>query len=515
MTTHSNDSNQSGRPQAPQKPAGKPLSPPPQSPTPIPVAPVHHPAPQQSGIIPPYQPPHDFTTPPTPGHRPDPQQAQQPLAAPRPQATVDEVSQSTIESQPEAEPPQKFIKTKSKPNRLIKSMQLIMSITFFAAIGLAGFVMFTRHQVDKPGPLTQTVIFEVGKGQGLNTISARLHKDGIISNKRLFAMHAVTSKTAKKLKAGKYSIPQGASMQAVLDILVRGKAIYYQVTLPEGWTSEQIVNVLKAHPQLAGSINEVPAEGSLMPDTFQFSEGANRQKLLTTMADAQKKFLATLWSARQQNLPLKTPQEALILASIVEKETGRSSERKRVAGVFINRLRKGMKLQSDPTIIYGLVGGKGRLGHPLRRSEMKKKTGYNTYQIQGLPPTPIANPGRKSIEAVLNPADTKDLFFVADGTGGHAFAPNLRLHNKNVSNWRKIEAERRREKKRKEAELKRLAKLEKQKIIPQKSMPGITVTPPGQTPLQASKLSVALEKPSSKATSIWGNDIPLPTRKPH
>ena len=203
---------------------------------------------------------------------------------------------------------------------------------------------------------------------------------------------------------------------------------------------------------------------------------------------------------------LKPPNEALILASIVEKETGRSSERKRVAGVFINRLRKGMKLQSDPTIIYGLVGGKGKLGHPLRRSEMAKKTGYNTYQINGLPPTPIANPGRKSIAAVLNPADTKDLFFVADGTGGHAFAPTMKGHNNNVRKWRKIEAKRRAEKKRKEAEQARLAALETKAERPQKDTPENRIPRGKQLPIKRQCKSIA--------ANGWGNDIPLPTRKP-
>ena len=421
---------------------------------------------------------------------------------PRYAAPANPVPQNAPPSEPEQ--PQKFLKTKKKRSGTIKMMQLMMSLTFFAAIGIAGFVMFTRLQVDKPGPLAKEVLFEVGKGQGLSAISSRLQKEGIISNRRLFAMHAVASKSAKKLKAGKYAIPQAASMQDVLNILVKGKAIYYQVTLPEGWTSEQIVNALKAHPQLAGSVDAIPPEGSLMPNTFQFSEGANRKQLLAKMAKAQQKYLLDVWSKRQKDLPLKTPEEALILASIVEKETGRSSERKRVAGVFINRLRKGMKLQSDPTIIYGLVGGKGKLGHPLRRSEMKKKTGYNTYQIDGLPPTPIANPGRKSIAAVLNPADTKDLFFVADGTGGHAFAPTMKGHNQNVRKWRKIEAVRRAEKKRKEAELARLAALEKKRKTtdktPEKSMPGVVIS------------SASSNEP--KKDTGWGNNIPIPTRKP-
>ncbi len=401
-------------------------------------------------------------------------------------------------------PPAKFLKTKKPQSRVIKLMQLMMSLTFFVAIGLAGFVMFSRHQVDKPGPLTEDTIFEVVRGQGLSTISDRLQKNGIVSNKRLFAMNVVANKAAKKLKAGKYSIPKGASMQEVLDILVRGKAIYYQITLPEGWTSEMIVNALNAHPQLTGRIEAIPPEGSLMPNTFQFSEGQTRQGLLDKMTEAQSKILARAWAERQPDLPLKTPQEALILASIVEKETGVASERRHVAGVFINRLRIGMKLQSDPTIIYGLVGGKGKLGHPLRRSEMNKKTGYNTYHISGLPPTPITNPGRLSIEAVLNPAKTKDLYFVADGTGGHAFAPTLKQHNENVRKWRKVEARRRQEKQAREAEKKRLAALEKKTAAPapviEAGLPGISLQ--------------SLENTAAKTSKKWKNDIPPPTRNP-
>jgi UPF0755 protein len=439
---------------------------------------------------------------------------------------VEPVPQHDAGSDPEAqvapeaalvtEKPVNFLKTRKKPHRIIRTMQFVMSVTFFIAVGLAGFVMFTRHQIDKPGPLTQDTIFEVGKGQGLSTISARLQESGIINNKRIFAMNAIASKAAKKLKAGKYSIPKKASMQKVLSILVKGKAIFYRVTLPEGWTSQQIVNALNAHPQLVGTINAVPPEGSLMPDTFQFSEGENRNKLIDKMTTAQANYLDRLWAERQPDLPFKTKEEALILASIVEKETGRSSERKRVAGIFINRLRKGMKLQSDPTIIYGLVGGKGKLGHPLRRSEMNKKTAFNTYQIPGLPPTPIANPGRKSIEAVLNPAKTKDLYFVADGTGGHAFAPNIKLHNKNVRKWREVEAERRREQKRRESEQKKLAVLEKKKTKSEKNLPGIIVRDvPETAPKSALPMAVGANSPSPPNPHGWSNNIPLPVRKPH
>lgn len=403
-------------------------------------------------------------------------------------------------------PPQK--KKKLRQNKIVRSLQLSMTLFFFGALALAAFFMYSRYQIDRPGPLTERTIFEVEKGYGLNAIASQLKKAGIIHDKRIFALHAIASKKAKKLKAGKYAIPKAASMHRVLNILVQGKAIFYQVTIPEGRTSQQAVAILNAHPQLVGTITEVPPEGSLMPETYRFTDNTNRNQILQQMIKAQSDHLAAQWALRQPDLPLKTPQEALILASIVEKETGQASERPRVAGVFINRLRRGMKLQSDPTIIYGLVGGAGKLGHPLRRSEMNKQTAYNTYQIKGLPPTPIANPGRKAIEAVLNPADTKDLYFVADGTGGHAFATNIRGHNNNVQNWRRIEAERRLKEKRLAAERK-LAEKIAAATKAKKSQPvlqGVGVVEPKG---ESEPVAGAAAEPS-----VWTNQIPLPVRKP-
>jgi len=213
------------------------------------------------------------------------------------------------------------------------------------------------------------------------------------------------------------------------------------VTLAEGLTSYQVVQRLMAHPELRGEIAEIPPEGRLLPDTYKFGSNDTRQDIIERMRAAQAKFLAKVWPTRDPDIVVTTPEEALILASIVEKETGRADERPRIASVFENRLKKKMRLQSDPTIIYGLVGGKGALDHPIQQEELDRETGYNTYKINGLPPTPIANPGRAAIEAVLRPAKTKDLYFVADGSGGHIFAPTLDEHNKNVVAWRKIERE--------------------------------------------------------------------------
>ena len=499
MTDHSNNGNHPDRPYTPLIPGQRPAAPP------------QH-APQQQGQLSPQQIPQGYVS---PQQQADNQNYQhyEPHDASQQYQPVIQPDGGHGNGGPQK--PAKFLKTKKRPSRFLRFMQLGMSLVFFAAIGLAAFVMYARLQLDKPGPLAQKTIFEVSKGQGLSTIAEGLQKQGIIRNKRLFKLNPATLQVAKKLKAGKFAIPEKASMQDVLDILVRGRAVFYKVTIPEGLTSQQAVAILKNHPQLSGSISAIPPEGSLMPNTYQFDAGANRSDILIKMSKSQQEFITKYWPQRQKDLPFKTPQEALILASIVEKETGISSERKRVAGVFVNRLKKGIKLQSDPTIIYGLVGGQGKLGHPLLRSEMKKKTGYNTYQIAGLPPTPIANPGRKAIEAVLNPADTKDLFFVADGSGGHAFAPTLKLHNKNVRKWREIEAKRRAEKKRREAEEKRLAALEEKLKSQVKPLPGVTVsTPDAKVP--PALPGAAIIDPASKklVKGQWHNNIPLPSRKP-
>lgn len=317
------------------------------------------------------------------------------------------------------------------------------------AIGLLFF--FIKDQFDSPGPLEHATVITIPPGTGLNRIASVLQREGVITDSRIFVGSAIYFKAQKKLKAGEYEFPKQASMRQVLDRLVEGKAILQKATIREGLTSAQVVALLNNHEMLSGEISSVPAEGSLLPDTYKFSRNMNRAELISRMQAEQRKFVKRLWPQRSEGLPLQSPEEAVILASIVERETGLASERRRVAGVFINRLKKGMRLQSDPTIIYGLVGGQGSLGRPIRRSEISKKTPYNTYQIDGLPPTPIGNPGRASIEAVLNPEDTNDLFFVADGTGGHAFASTLRGHNRNVARWRKIEREIRAEQKRRKA----------------------------------------------------------------
>jgi UPF0755 protein len=282
----------------------------------------------------------------------------------------------------------------------------------------------------------------IPKGEGVSGIAERLEHDEVIADRGLFMtsiIYFMYLRGTGALKAGEYEFRKQASMRQVLDTLVEGKSIAHKVTLAEGLTSQQMVERIEASPDLKGTITAIPAEGTLLPDTYRFQIGDSREDIIERMQVAQKKFLAKMWEERDPDIVVQTPEEAIILASIVEKETSRADERPLIASVFQNRLRKKMRLQSDPTIIYGLVGGKGVLDHPIQQEELDRDTAYNTYKINGLPPGPIANPGRASIEAVLKPAKTKDLYFVADGSGGHTFAPSLDEHNKNVAQWRQIE----------------------------------------------------------------------------
>jgi UPF0755 protein len=312
-----------------------------------------------------------------------------------------------------------------------------------AGLGLAALLY---HEFERPGPLDIARTVVVPEGLSSNEISELLEKDGIIANRWPFmigflAESRIGSKK-KVLKHGEYLIKPHASIREIVDVLSEGKAVQYKVTIPEGLTSQQIVERLKAEENLTGDIAAVPPEGSLYPETYGIEKGMTRAALLERMKEKMQQFLSSAWEKRKPVLLLKTPQEAVVFASIVEKETGRPDERDRVAAVFMNRLRKGMRLQSDPTVIYGIVGGQGPLGRSLTRADLDQKSSHNTYQIDGLPPTPICNPGRSAIEASLNPATTTDLYFVADGTGGHTFSDTLKEHNAAVSNWRKVEKER-------------------------------------------------------------------------
>lgn len=291
-----------------------------------------------------------------------------------------------------------------------------------------------------PGPGARSgeitsVILE--KGSGVRQIGDTLKAAGIISSATVFGVAARVTGSAAELKAGEYEFPSGVSMARVLADIRDGKVVRHQVTIPEGWTSGMVLDALRAEEELVGTVDE-PPEGSILPDTYRLERGETRTAVIQRMREARDKVLAELWAARQPGLPIETPEEAVILASIVEKETGVAAERPRVAAVFVNRLRLGMALQSDPTIIYGITRGRP-LGRGIRASELAAPGPYNSYRVVGLPPTPIANPGREALAAVLDPPKSNELFFVADGSGGHAFAVTYDAHKRNVARWREIE----------------------------------------------------------------------------
>jgi UPF0755 protein len=379
--------------------------------------------------------------------------------------------------------------------RSIASNALTLFIVLLVVV--AGLLAWGREQFAGPGPLEQAICFRVERGDSLSAVSRALEEQGAVSDARIFRIGAEYSGKADALKFGSYLVGPGSSMAQVLESVTAGGQstcgrevnyrisvasaevvlreldpntnryvevvkfdpaseaapaeyldvaeaddIRWRVTLAEGVTSWQVVDALKRAEFMTGEVAEVPPEGTLAPDSYEVDRGADRAALLAAMAEKQTATLAELWASRAEGLPYDTPEEALIMASIIEKETSVPEERKRVSAVFVNRLQQGMRLQTDPTVIYGITKGEGVLGRGLRQSELRRETPWNTYVIDGLPPTPIANPGRLSIEAALNPEDSDYIFFVADGTGGHAFARTLAEHNENVARWRAIEAER-------------------------------------------------------------------------
>jgi UPF0755 protein len=314
-------------------------------------------------------------------------------------------------------------------------------LSLLVVAGLATFfgVAMVDRQASEPGPLAADKVVAIPKGTGTGEMAELLTREGVIDHPFLFNLYAWVNRQRGQLKAGEFLFKARASLDETIGTLIEGRAILHAFTVPEGLTSDQIVARINENDILAGAVQETPREGTLLPDTYKFERGMTRQQLVGVMQAKQREILNQIWARRSPDLPIKTPQELVILASIVEKETGRADERTRVAGVFINRLAKRMKLQSDPTIVYGLVGGKGTLGRGILRSEIEKATPYNTYVVEGLPPGPIANPGRAALEAVANPSRTKEVYFVADGTGGHAFAETLDQHQRNVVRWRQLE----------------------------------------------------------------------------
>jgi UPF0755 protein len=316
----------------------------------------------------------------------------------------------------------------------------IITLVLVVMIGGGAAYVYGKQKIEAPGPLGEDKVVNIPARAGMSDIADILQREGVIDNNRWAFIGSVFALKARAdLKPGEYSFQKNASLRDVIGTIVEGKVVQHAVTIPEGLTSEQIVARLTENDIFTGNIREIPAEGTLLPETYKFPRGTTREQVIARMQQTQKRVLAEIWERRNPDIPVKSPDQLVTLASIVEKETGKPDERSRVAAVFVNRLRQKIKLQSDPTIIYGLVGGKGTLGRPIRRSEILQPSTYNTYVIDGLPRGPIANPGRASLEAAANPARTRDLFFVADGTGGHAFTETYDQHQKNVARLRTME----------------------------------------------------------------------------
>ncbi len=373
-----------------------------------------------------------------------------------------------------------------------------LTLLIVLAFLLAGLILWGKSQYTSPGPLSEPICLEVERGSTMTAISRKLKAQGAVSNDLIYRVGTEYAGLNDDLKAGSFLIPEEASMAEIAEIVTRGggstcgtEMLYrigiadtrmelrefdpitetyqtvaehrssseetrpeafaeargaadtrYRITMAEGVTSWQVMTALQEIQILTGSVDTPPAEGMLAPDSYELRAGETRQSVIDRMKEKQEFILNSAWEDRAEGLPLENKQEALILASIIEKETGVAGERRQVASVFVNRLERGMRLQTDPTVIYGITKGQRTLGRGLRQSELRGETRWNTYVIDGLPPTPIANPGRASIEAAVNPAQTDFVYFVADGTGGHAFAETLAEHNANVAKWRRIEAER-------------------------------------------------------------------------
>lgn len=316
----------------------------------------------------------------------------------------------------------------------------IITIVLVLMIGAGAVYYYGRQLIESPGPLQEDKVVIIPSRAGMADIADVLQREGVIDNNRWEFIGAVLALKARSgLKPGEYAFQKNASLHDVIGTMVEGKVVQHAVTIPEGLTSEQIVARLSDNDIFSGEVREVPREGTLLPETYKFPRGTTRDHVIQRMQQAQKRVVAEIWEHRSPDVPIKTPEQLVTLASIVEKETARADERSRVAAVFVNRLKQKIKLQSDPTIIYGLVGGKGTLGRPIKRSEIMQPSPYNTYVIDGLPPGPISNPGRASLEAAANPARTRDLYFVADGSGGHTFTETYEQHQKNVAKLRAME----------------------------------------------------------------------------
>jgi UPF0755 protein len=341
--------------------------------------------------------------------------------------------------QPAAAPPPPPPIPPSRRRPTLSAFSGFLSFLLIAAIASMSLLVWSRHRIDEPGPLATNKVLYIAPGTEGAEIIAELDREGVIDSPFMLNVALLLEGNRSKLKPGEYLFKQNVSLRDVIDTLISGKQVLHAITIPEGLTSEQVVERLRNSDVLLGDIMDAPKEGSLLPETYKVVRGAPRADVVKKMQDDQKRAVDQIWSRRANGLPLRSPYELVTLASIVEKETGKADERPRVASVFLNRLRKGMRLQSDPTIVYGMARGKGSLGRGITRADLEKPTPYNTYLIDGLPPGPIANPGRAALEAVANPSRTNDLYFVADGTGGHVFSETLDQQSRNVQRWRQIE----------------------------------------------------------------------------
>lgn len=330
----------------------------------------------------------------------------------------------------------------------LRFVNALLTFSFLALAVTTAGVFWVSSELDKAGPLQEARSLVIRRGEGARDIARRLEREGIISSEHVFVAYYLTRQMSTwlggrplQLKAGEYELEPAVSMRQVADLIGEGRVVLLRMTIPEGLTSYQIVERIRADQSLTGDIVTIPEEGTLLPDTYLLPRGTTRQAALDLMQAQRDKFLKAAWESRQPDLPLESIDEAVILASIVQRETGRNDKFEDIASVFVNRLRRGMPLQSDPTILYGIDGGEVDWGRPIYRSEIQRKTSHNTYQINGLPPTPICNPGREAIQAVLNPSRTDYLYFVASGSGSSVFSQTLEEHNAAVANWRRIERE--------------------------------------------------------------------------
>lgn len=346
---------------------------------------------------------------------------------------------------PEAPDPPPAPPRRKRPHPLLRLAGATMGLFLLAGILAGGAAYWAKQRFHAPGPHPEPVTVVIEPGSSAADILTLLEAAGALDDptldRPLFRLGIRLTGQAGRLKAGEYTLPAHASLAGIANLLVSRQTVIRRLTVPEGLTSGEIVRLIEATEGLSGSVGGVPEEGSLLPETYHFTRGDSRAGMVERMRTAMQATLAELWPARADGLPLETPREAVILASIIEKETGVAGERRLVASVFVNRLNRGMRLQSDPTVIYGLAPDSGDLGRPLTRADLDTASDYNTYLIAGLPAGPICNPGRPALEAALDPTDSDYLFFVADGTGGHAFAVTLAEHNRNVRAWRRLRSQ--------------------------------------------------------------------------